>query len=74
MDIVIDDRKIWGYRSPDSKAIWFRDFSDMFRGMKYFEKDLKSTIDHFAETQAYNGQMFDYFTTFPEKLPCERDN
>ena len=74
LDIVIDGKKIRGYRTPDAKSIWIRDYSDMLRGVKYFEEDLKSTIDHFAETQADNGRIFDYFTTFPEKLPCEREN
>ncbi|NOZ60289.1 MAG: hypothetical protein GXO74_01270, partial [Calditrichaeota bacterium] len=32
LDLVIDGKKIRGYRSPDSRAIWIRDHSDMFRG------------------------------------------
>jgi hypothetical protein len=74
LDFVIDGKSIRGYRSPDAKSLWIRDFSDILRGIKYFEKDLKSVIEHFAETQAANGRIFDYFTTFPEKLPCEREN
>jgi hypothetical protein len=74
LDVNIDGQKIRGYRSPDSKAIWIRDYSDMIRAFRYFEKDLKSPIRHFAATQSRNGRIFDYFTTFPEKLPCEREN
>ncbi|MDH5467438.1 MAG: hypothetical protein OEY25_08470 [Candidatus Aminicenantes bacterium] len=74
LDLIIDGKKVRGYRTPDTKSIWIRDYSGMLRGVKYFEKDLKSTIDHFAETQAESGRIFDYFTTFPEKLPCEREN
>ena len=74
MDVVIDGKPIRGYHAPDTKSIWIRDYSDMLRGVKYFEKDLKSTVDHFAETQARRGWIFDYFTTSPEKLPCEREN
>lgn len=74
LDIVIDGKKIRGYRTPDTKSFWIRDYSDMLRGVKYFEPDLKSLIEHFAETQAQNGRIFDYVTTFPEKLPCEREN
>lgn len=74
LNLVIDNKHIRGYRSPDSRAVWIRDYSDMMRGFKYFETDLKSTVEHFAETQAQNGRVFDYFTTFPEKLPCEREN
>jgi len=74
LDVVVDGKKIRGYRSPDAKSIWIRDYSDMIRGFKYFEQDLKSTVEHFAETQSSSGRIFDYFTTFPEKLPCEREN
>jgi len=74
LETSIDGEKIRGYRSPDAKSIWIRDHSDMLRGAKYFETDLKSTVSHFASTQAANGRIFDYFTTFPEKLPCEREN
>lgn len=74
LETEIDGKKIRAYRSPDTKSIWIRDYSDMIRGFKYYENDLKSTIDHFAETQADNGRIFDYFTTFPEKLPCEKEN
>lgn len=74
LDVVIDGQKIRGYRSPDAKSIWLRDHSDMMRAAKYFETDLKSTVDHFAANQAANGRIFDYFTTFPEKLPCEKEN
>ncbi|UCE40818.1 MAG: hypothetical protein JSV17_15440 [Candidatus Aminicenantes bacterium] len=74
LDIVIDGKNIRGYRTPDTKSFWIRDYSDMLRGLKYFETDLKSLIEHFAETQAQNGRIFDYVTTFPEKLPCEREN
>lgn len=74
MELVIDGKPIRGYHAPDTRSIWIRDYSDMLRGVKYFEKDLKSTVEHFADTQARNGRIFDYFTTSPEKLPCEREN
>ncbi len=74
LDIEVDGQPIRGYRSPDTPSIWIRDYSDMLRGVRYFEKDIKSAIRHFADTQAANGRIFDYFTTSPEKLPCEREN
>ncbi|MFH0761104.1 MAG: hypothetical protein V2A67_06340 [Bacteroidota bacterium] len=74
LELNIDGEKVRGYRSPDSKSIWIRDHSDMLRGAKYFEHDLKSTVDHFAATQAANGRIFDYVTTHPEKLTGEREN
>lgn len=74
LDVVIDGQKVHGYRSPDARSIWIRDLSDMMRGAKYFETDLASAVAHFGDTQAANGRVFDYFTTFPEKLPSEREN
>jgi len=74
LEMQIDGERVRGYRSPDAKSIWIRDHSDMMRAAKYFETDLKSTVNHFAATQAANGRIFDYFTTFPEKLPCEKEN
>lgn len=74
MDVVIDGQRIRGYRAPDARSIWIRDYSDMLRGVRYFEEDVKSTVQHFADTQASNGRIFDYFTTRPEKLPCEKEN
>ncbi len=66
--------KVRGYRTPDAPSIWIRDHSDMMRGAKYWERDLKSAIDHFAETQTARGWLFDYFTMTPEKVPCEKEN
>ena len=74
MDLVIDGEAVRGYRSPDTPAVWLRDHSDMMRGFRYFEPDLVSAVTHFAETQAANGRVFDYFTNRPEKVPCEREN
>jgi hypothetical protein len=74
LDIVIDGKNIRGYRTPDTKSFWIRDYSDMLRGVKYFEPEIQSLIEHFAETQAQNGRIFDYVTVFPEKLPCEKEN
>ncbi|HBB92537.1 MAG TPA: hypothetical protein DC042_12685 [Bacteroidales bacterium] len=74
LELNIDGEKVKGYRSPDAKSLWIRDHSDMMRGAKYFETDLKSAVDHFAATQAANGRIFDYVTTHPEKLPCEKEN
>ena len=62
----IDGLTIRGYRSPDSRAVWLRDYSDILRGIKYFEADLKSTIDHFATNQSASGRIFDFFTCSPD--------
>jgi hypothetical protein len=74
LDLCIDGRRIRGYRSPDTRSIWIRDHSDMMRTFRHFERDLCSAIQHFADTQAESGRIFDYFTTYPEKLPSEREN
>ncbi|MCH2613157.1 MAG: hypothetical protein MKZ70_00470, partial [Opitutales bacterium] len=74
MDMVIDGEPIRGYSSPDTPAVWLRDHSDMMRGFRYFENDLVSAVTHFANTQARNGRVFDYFTVQPENVTCEREN
>lgn len=74
LELNIDGEKIRGYRSPDARSVWIRNYSDMMRALRYSERDLKSVIKHFANNQARNGRIFDYFTTFPEKMPCEREN
>lgn len=73
-EVCIDGEKIRGYRTPDAISLWIRDYSDMMRAVKYIEPDMQSAVTHFAETQADSGRIFDYFTTFPEKLPSEREN
>ncbi len=71
---VMFGRPVRGYRSPDTPSIWIRDHSEMLRGAKYWERDMKSTVDHFAEMQSEAGWLFDYFTMTPEKVPCEKEN
>jgi hypothetical protein len=66
--------KVRGYRTPDAPSIWIRDYADMMRGFRYWEHDMKSIVDHFAETQTARGWLFDYFTMTPEKIPCEKEN
>ncbi len=66
--------KVRGYRTPDTPSLWIRDYSDMMRGFRYWETEMKSIVDHFAETQTARGWIFDYFTMTPEKVPCEKEN
>jgi len=74
LDMEIDGRRIRGFRSPDSRAVWIRDHSDMLRGARYFEKDMTSAVSHFAATQAAGGRVFDFFTSFPDQFSGEREN
>ncbi|MFA5217812.1 MAG: hypothetical protein WC388_02630 [Bacteroidales bacterium] len=73
LELDIDGERVKGYRSPDCKAIWIRDHSDMLRLGKHIEPDVRSTVDHFAQTQAANGRIFDFVTCFPGS-PGEREN
>ncbi|MBI3787000.1 MAG: hypothetical protein HY276_01980 [Ignavibacteriales bacterium] len=66
--------KVRGYRTPDAPSLWIRDYSDMMRAFKYWEHDMKTIVEHFAETQTAKGWLFDYFTMTPEKVPCEKEN
>ncbi|MDH7516156.1 MAG: hypothetical protein QHI48_09810 [Bacteroidota bacterium] len=65
---------IRGYRTPDAPSIWIRDYSDMLRACRYWERDVKSVVTHFADMQSARGWVFDYVTMTPEKTPCEREN
>jgi hypothetical protein len=74
LDLWIDGQRIRGYRTPDARSVWIRDHSDMMRGFRHFERDVTSAVQHFADTQAESGRIFDYFTTSPERPPSEREN
>ena len=74
LDLAIDGQRVRGYRTPDARSVWIRDHSDMMRAFRHFEPDVRSAVQHFADTQAASGRVFDYVTTFPEKPPCEREN
>jgi hypothetical protein len=66
-EFVFDGKRVRGYRSPDSKPVWLRDHTLMMRGYKYFERDMTSAAEHFAEAQAANGRLFDYFVIGEER-------
>lgn len=74
MELIVDGRRVSGFRTPDASSLWIRDHCDMLRAGRFFHADATSVVEHFAETQSATGRIFDYFTTFPEKLPCEREN
>lgn len=69
-----DGETVSGFRSPDARSLWIRDHSDMLRTGRYFHPDATSAVQHFADTQSAQGRIFDYVSTFPEKLPSEREN
>lgn len=74
VDFNIMGKKVHGYRSPDAPSLWIRDHSDMMRGAKYWDTDMQSAVEYFADMQNGNGWILDYVTMFPEKLPGEREN
>ncbi len=74
VDYNVMGKKVHGYRDPDAPSVWIRGIADSLRAYKYWEKDLKSVIEIFADTQTTKGWLYDYFTMTPEKVPCEREN
>ena len=74
IDISIDGDVVHGYRSPDSVALWLRDHSDMIRGGRYFEGDLRGVVDAFVSAQATSGRVHDFVTTVPTPGSNEREN
>ncbi len=73
-EITVMGSFVRGYHSPDTPSLWLRDHSDMMRGARYWERDMVSMVEYFAETQTKRGWIFDYVTLVPDKLPCEREN
>ena len=67
-------KNVHGYRDPDAPSIWIRGVADSLRAYKYWERDLKSIVELFADTQTADGWLYDYFTMTPEKVPCEKEN
>lgn len=61
----LDNSPVRGYRSPDTPFIWLRDHVYQSKGFKFFEKDLKSTLDYFRASQHPDGSFDDYFLHFP---------
>jgi hypothetical protein len=74
LEMSIDGKTIRGFRTPDARSLWIRDHCDMLRTGRYFLSDVTSAVQHFADTQSASGRIFDYFSTFPEKLPSEKEN
>ncbi|HOQ59838.1 MAG TPA: hypothetical protein PKZ08_04390 [Vicinamibacterales bacterium] len=74
LELVIDAQHIRGCRTGDARSIWIRDFSDRLRALRHVEPDVTSAVQHFADTQAASGRIFDSVTTFPERPPSEREN
>lgn len=70
-ELTIEGQIVRGFRSPDSPALWIRDHSDILRGGKYFEKDVKSAVNIFAQMQGANGRIFDHVITSQEKKEAE---
>lgn len=78
LEIPFGEGTVRGYRSPDSPMIWLRDHVYQMRGARYFDGELTSTIDAFAQLQATNGSFPDYlprapWTTTPYRTPVESD-
>ncbi len=74
VDYNVMGKETHGYRDPDAPSIWIRGVADSMRAYKYWEKDLKSVVEIFADTQTVKGWLYDYFTMTPEKVPCEKEN
>lgn len=78
LEIPFGEGTVRGYRSPDSPMIWLRDHVYQMRGARYFDGDLTSTLDAFAQLQSANGSFPDYlprapWTTTPYRTPVESD-
>jgi len=56
-------------------ASWFQDNYYIFKGLKYFERDVTGYLDFFAESQSEEGMIFDHvedylsFTSWKNRFP-----
>jgi hypothetical protein len=62
---VIDDRRVHGYRSPDSSLLWLRDHVHQGKGYAYWERDMTSLLDQFRRFQYPQGYFDDYLANPP---------
>ena len=59
-------RKMVGYRSPDTYPVFLRDHVYQMRGFKFFEADLKSTLDYFLSQQNPDGSFMECYWINPQ--------
>lgn len=57
--IFIKEEVIKGYRSPDTPQLWLRDHTHQMKGFKYWERDIKSFVNHFIKMQRKDGSIYD---------------
>ena len=60
VDLVVDGQRVHGYRSPDDPGLWIRDHSDILRGARYFDPELKSAVEFFARHRLPTGAVLDF--------------
>ncbi|MGI6566560.1 MAG: hypothetical protein ACOX3I_04415 [Limnochordia bacterium] len=60
LSIQIDDKEVYGYRSPDSPMIWIRDHTHQMKGFRYFEEDVVSAVEFFLDNQMPDGSIYDF--------------
>jgi hypothetical protein len=74
----IGARTIRGYRSPDSALLWLRDHIYQQRAARFFDADLRATIDAFRDAQYPDGSFPDFlerpeFQIAAYRTPVEAD-
>jgi len=71
----VDGSHVRGYRSPDTTPVWLRDHAHQMKGAKYFERQIRSAVDWFIESQLPDGSVYDYirFNGDRHRCPIEAD-
>lgn len=62
-----------GYRSPDTETIWLRDHTYQMSAFKYWESDMKGTIDAFLAAQREDGELPDFLCPYRVRATVEAD-
>jgi hypothetical protein len=60
LDYQLDGKRFHGYRSPDSALLWLRDHVHSARSARYFDADLRGTLDSFRDLQLPDGSLYDF--------------
>ena len=58
---AVKDRSLTGYPPSQDHPVWLRDHTYQMRGFRFFEPDLKSAVEVFAQTQGNDGCVYDHY-------------
>jgi hypothetical protein len=72
---AVEGKQLTGFPPGKLHPVWIRDHTYQLRGFRYIEPDVKSAVEVFAQTQAPDGAVFDWFDKEGRgaRVPTEAD-